>query len=720
MIPKRIYMKNFMSHKETDIDCTKFDCCLIVGKKSSNDNESNGVGKSTIIKALKYVLYNDYPTNKIEKIVLDGQEKCEVIYEFELNDKDWQVHRQRSNKSKKSQLIVKYKLKDKWEKIDQRTTSQMEKKLKELIKINSVAFSSSVIFSQNSFSDILEATDSERRKLLKEPLSLNVYSKYLENAKNNHKKAEKELSKIRENIINLGNPDEDINQINKELKLLNEELIKQNIILNNNKKELTLNIKEHSSLETLLSSDSIKLTDQLLDINYQQKKCKNTINEYKKRAVLYSEKIDKLSNKINLLNNKIKKEEKNKSNLLNVKIRNEEQIEIDLNDIIKKENKGNLYIADLKIKYEHFSKPLPEGSECTVCFNELTDEYKNKISIENKIKSIEIKNNLNKAKEKLLKLFNKKEKLNNELNSITEHKFKLKELNATILSLKKELKNNKEFLSSTETQASQLIKDIESENEIEKELINKEKALKEKIEKFNTKDINSKLIVVKNNIEEFQEKESLILNEISELNINKGIKEEKKNKRIKDNELLLELNEALIKAKYEYTLTLRIVNAFSDSGIPSLIIHTILDDLQIESNNILQEMRPELGLQFYIEKDDKDVLGIKYSVYNQERDYSQLSGGQKMFISFALKLGLSTIIQKRLDIDLKILALDEVDQPLDKAGRDAFVEIIKKYKNKFKIFVITHDDRLKDKFKHAILVEQDGINGSTGKLVTDW
>jgi DNA repair exonuclease SbcCD ATPase subunit len=161
----------------------------------------------------------------------------------------------------------------------------------------------------------------------------------------------------------------------------------------------------------------------------------------------------------------------------------------------------------------------------------------------------------------------------------------------------------------------------------------------------------------------------------------------------------------------------RVVRAFSTSGIPTLIIHTILDDLQIEANNILQELRPSLSLQFFIEKDDKDALGIMYKDNNQEREYALLSGGQKMYISFALRLGLSLVIQKRLGVEIKFLELDEVDQPLDLSGQDAFVDAIKKYQNKFKIFVITHNERLKNKFNNAIVVEGDGTNGSSAKVV---
>jgi DNA repair exonuclease SbcCD ATPase subunit len=164
----------------------------------------------------------------------------------------------------------------------------------------------------------------------------------------------------------------------------------------------------------------------------------------------------------------------------------------------------------------------------------------------------------------------------------------------------------------------------------------------------------------------------------------------------------------------------RVTQAFSSSGIPTLIIHTILDDLQLEANALLTELRPGIELQFHISKNDKDTLDLTYRIDGKERDWEQLGGGQKVFISLSLKLGLSIVIQRRMGVDIKFLELDEVDQPLDKAGVDAYADVIKKWQDKFKIFVITHNDSLKDKFTHAILVESDGANGSEAKVVTNW
>ena len=97
-----------------------------------------------------------------------------------------------------------------------------------------------------------------------------------------------------------------------------------------------------------------------------------------------------------------------------------------------------------------------------------------------------------------------------------------------------------------------------------------------------------------------------------------------------------------------------------------------------------------------------------------------MSGAMKLAVTFSLKMGLSFLLQKLFNIKMEFLLLDEIDQSLDKAGADAFVDIVKFLQKELKVLVITHNDRLKDKFSHAILVEQDSNMISKAKVVTSW
>jgi len=145
----------------------------------------------------------------------------------------------------------------------------------------------------------------------------------------------------------------------------------------------------------------------------------------------------------------------------------------------------------------------------------------------------------------------------------------------------------------------------------------------------------------------------------------------------------------------------------------------------VESNALLNQIKPGIQLSFFVEKikgdgTEADTLDINYLVNGKKRYYEQLSGAMKLAVTFSLKLGLSFILQKIIGVDIKLLLLDEIDQSLDKASIDAFTEIVKFFSNDFTILVITHNDRLKDKFNSAILVEQDINMVSKAKVVSSW
>src|ERR1700722_15011468 len=212
---------------------------------------------------------------------------------------------------------------------------------------------------------------------------------------------------------------------------------------------------------------------------------------------------------------------------------------------------------------------------------------------------------------------------------------------------------------------------------------------------------------------------------LSSLSNNKAILLHKKDERTSDIEKIKSIKENIKVLEDKFSLHQKVVQAFGAAGIPALITHTILDDFQIETNNLLTQLRPGLQAQFSVIKDrddgdQEDTLDITYLLNGYELEYDQLSGAQKLIASLCLKLGLASVIKKRLGTDIKLLLIDEADQSLDDGILEAFEDSIKKLQKDFKILVITHNKELKEKFSHAILVEQDENLVSTAKVVNTW
>lgn len=719
MIFEPVFLKiiNFMNHSYSEIDFNSFNSCLIIGKDKDNNRKSNGVGKSTIFHAIDYVLFDQVPTKTIDKVVRDGQDKCEVSFEFLLDTKKYRLTRKRSNKSNKSEILLEEYDSDEWKKTDHRTKTDTEKAVKDLLKINYESFKNSVLFSQGAFSDLAEGTDSQKRAVLKEPLDLNIYSKYEKVAKKKLSSIESELNSIKSLIASIGDPESDIRD--SKIKI---ESLKRSIKEDEEKRIL---IKESieknrdiiNDFNKLLNSDDVKISEELVSISKAKSKLSSSISDLNLKLISNSKNLDTIKKKIADCKNKEKELENSLMSLKDIKFESEDVINSKLQEISDKEKKGNKYIAYLENEIEKYKKPLPEGSVCEVCFNELTDDYREKISKTHGEKLIDSKIEFEKSNSKMKSLLTQKNELYSQLKELANNQVKINGVINSIQSNIKDIENNESLLDKYRKINEDISGEISVKERELNDLLSRENSLKDHSKDINTNDINQKILHHNNIIIESEREDSFLVRKVNQSNMSLGESLNFEKTRQLDLKKLSELQDNKCKIESKHTVYSKAAKAFSSSGIPMMIIHTILDDLQIEANNILNEIRPELSLQFAVEKDDKDILDIIYKLNGKERDYKQLSGGQKTYLSFALKLGLSMVIQKRMGINFKFLELDEVDQALDEDGKDTYVEIIKKFQDKYKILVITHDARLQNKFQYIMCVENDPDNGATVNMI---
>lgn len=708
-----------MGHAESLIDCTLFSSALIIGKDKNDYRKSNGVGKSSIFKAIDYVLYNVSPTKTLEKIIRDGEKKCLVQFDFELNSSIYRVIRTRS-KSGASDLLLKCFENNEWKDITEKTNTETERALHKLIKINYKAFQNSVLFAQGDLDGIAKASPQDRKSLLKEPLQLSIYTKLEKMAKEGASQLSKQVESCATLIDNLGDPKQDISLLKKQIKSLKEEIISNENLRKENQIELDQKRAELLDYQRLITSEIVEVQKNLDNVNDE---INNNINNSNKMSRLLKEKELKAKEYESQLKSKTDslqtlEEKLEKINLIS--IRKEQDIKNDLEKAIENEHRGRVHISKLEGDLKRYSQPMPEGSECLTCLQEIPSQHKENCERKAKEECEKIRQKIEEYKIKLKSILKKKEAFSSELNEGQQNKLEIQKIKNLIDSNKVDIKKYKEYIQETSNSIKEIALEKSNNDKSLEDLKNRAILLKETIENFSIDDINSKIKATNVLISGLEDKINSSLQKISSLNTNLGISEEKKSAKEKDQ---LELERLIEKKKgleSEESTFNKVVQAFSSSGIPTLIIHTILDDLQLEANSLLSDLRPGISLQFNISKNDKDTLDLVYLINGKEREWDQLGGGQKVFIALSLKLALSLLIQKRLGIDIKFLELDEVDQPLDEAGVDAYVEVIRKWQSKFKIFVITHNKQLKNKFNHAILVENNEEEGSTAKVVTNW
>jgi DNA repair exonuclease SbcCD ATPase subunit len=715
MLPRRLKLTNFMGHVLSDIDFTQFNCCLIAAINKNNPSISNGCGKSTIFKAIDYVLFDEYPTRQVEKMIRDGEERCEVIFEFDLSGEVYQVIRGRSKSGPfmhLNQWIV-----DKWESRTQRTNQQTQQEVIKLIKISYVAFKHSILFAQSDLEGIPFASSDKRKELLKEPLQIAVYTKYHKVAKKRVDDTQKQIDRCDAILQSLGSPEADL--INIHQKIIETDA-KINEIKNQRKEiEIELNSEKAllSDLKRKIDVGSVEINNQLVDLKKNkiqiQKEIKSAEDELKNisdKLINYKTKLIEKLNTLQVKKDNLKKAESEQ-------IRNVEEIKKELESSRKKEQQGRIYIAGLQSKKARYEKPVPDNGECTQCFQQIIDHKicvdKAKELLQETLQNIDIYTDLLKKCEK------KTKRLQDELQFSTQTLNTINSLRIDIASWETNIRTDQDSISQFEqivTVKEATLKKLLTNLDI---YLKRESSLKDLLQQSNIDDLNNKIYECENKINTLQNKLNNNISELSSIDTMNGILLEKKIQKEIDFAKINDLNTEKNVLNKKILLQAKVVKSFSSSGIPSLIINTVLDDLQIEVNNVLSQIRPSIQCKFILNESD-DTWDIKYFIHGKERDQALISGGQKVYIALSFKFSLSRVIQRRLGIDIRFLELDEVDQPLDDAGIDAFADIIKQWSKEFKILVITHNKKLKERFNDFIVVEGDDENGSKAYYSTKW
>lgn len=736
MIPNRLYIENFACYDFAYVDMTEFKSAVIVGKIGDNDMYSNGVGKTTIFNSIEYVLYNQSNVN-MEKIIRDDTNKCTVTFDFIIDEQEYRISRARTRNGTTDLSLLKRNsvpgdayhdsnfkplttksasLKLYWEDISGRRASDTEKDIANLIKLNYTSFRSTVHFVQDDFTGLTTASPTDRKKIFKTALDLAIYAQLEKFAKDEYSSITKNIDKNNILISNYGYGDIESDLLSLKNKLANvsseldtksSDLLKVSDTIKNYESDISELNKEHFELTNKNSS----LIQKKKELNMAIFRTESSLTEYKNKKSSLSKAAKLILEDIKELESLTKDGDFSKIQSL------ESDIELNKSEIANINAKINVE----KSKLDGLMIPVPDDSICKHCRQSLSDEHKElcKSQVSNDIKLC--KSNIDDYNLTVKDLNFKLNSIRSELNDLKSKKSSY-DRNISLLSLKNNEVSDKremfkEFGSLYEKTLSEMVELRSKLDQIDIDIkassSDKAKLISEKIQDLVSKqqEIKTLASVLLADVNSLSNSKAIILHDI-----------ESKNKSIIDRDKLIKISKDLEIRSKTYPL---VIQAFSSTGIPNFIIQGVLDDLQIETNKLLMQLKPGLQMQFSIEKinsknEAADTLDINYSINGRERQFEQLSGGMRLAATFSLKIGLSIILQRILGIEFKFLLLDEVDKSLDRAGVDSFANIVKHFQEEYKIIIISHSDQLKDKFSHAILVQQNLNMVSSAKVVDSW
>ena len=283
---KKIKYKNFLSsgNQFTEIDFQKHHTNLIVG--------TNGAGKSTMLDALTFVLFNK-PFRRINKPQLvnaTNERDCVVEIEFSINSRDYLVRRG----IKPNVFDIEVNGNPLHKEADDRANQRILEE--SILKVNYKSFTQIVILGSSTFVPFMQLTTANRREVIEDLLDIRIFSamnalikdnirtkkdqiKSLDLKKETLKDKMKMQQEFIEELENLSNANIDSN--NEKITKLDEEVGKY---MEDNE-SLEVDISKHTKDQEAV----IGATDKLLKLNNLRGKISQKVGTITKEHKFFTE-----------------------------------------------------------------------------------------------------------------------------------------------------------------------------------------------------------------------------------------------------------------------------------------------------------------------------------------------------------------------------------------------------------------------------------------------
>jgi exonuclease SbcC len=168
--------------------------------------------------------------------------------------------------------------------------------------------------------------------------------------------------------------------------------------------------------------------------------------------------------------------------------------------------------------------------------------------------------------------------------------------------------------------------------------------------------------------------------------------------------------QALLTAKREAQVYQELAIAFGRNGLQSLLIETLLPQLETETNQILSRLSAhQLQVQFITQRAGRsrdkliDTLDILIADAQGTRPYETYSGGEAFRVNFAIRLALARLLAQRSGTPLQLLIIDEGFGTQDHDGCDRLVGAINAISADFScILAVTHVPHFREAFQTRI------------------
>ncbi len=717
MIPIRLKLVNFLSHKNTEIDFTNLSAVCLYGE--------NGAGKTSIIDGMLYALYSYTPRGRDESLIRLGERKMQVEFVFEMEGTKYKIIKEKElGKTKSASLYILNGSED----VLVATGERADEHIETLLGMNYDTFTSTFFLLQDNAYRFILATPAERYRILFDILGLEAYQEYRKVAMYSKRESEGKVSFLNQQADERTKILANKENLLKELENTEKELTQITALVTDIEKQY---IEKEKELSTILAriKEIQKITS--TDIDREIFNTQRKMQQYQKTIEVKPQIEFALKQKAEITQklNSIFESEKQV-------MKEYEDAKVKYNEVVERENRLKLQIEQIdgkirenRIRIEQTKKTVTEYSKVAELLHQVpcggVGEYASCRLIANAVQSKEkipqLQTQINQYEFEIKKLETEKSRFAREHQAIAKEKDQIIQHGKTVSQKVKEIQAQKETLTRQLAEVEKLcnmqssVAQAEKALELEQERLKQLEQEKEKLTQTKQeeqilnrlyKEVFLQVDVLKKQVNEIKSKETELIRQKSNL-------ESQIELCMKAEQELKEIQEKLEQAKKDAYIYSILDEAYEK--IPKIIFTNYIATLESKVNEILNKisvtgMQVELVTekQTKTTKTVKNTLDIIVSDIIGERKIENFSGGEKTRLTLAFTVALSELASKKAGHKILTLAIDE-PPGLDMQGyKDFALTINQLIKEKMfaKCLVISHSGELIDEFEQKIKVQK--------------
>jgi len=685
-------LKNFGSYADTFIEFKDMDLIGIIGRDRNNTTKSNGMGKSQLLEAIEFALYNKCRTDSPDSLVRVGSDgNMNVEFEFKSSagqvveiDRGWK-------KGKKSKGSLSVKVDGEPKASGSKTGDPI---IEQIVGIEHDIFTATSFFKQEKADAFTSTTSSKRKEYIRKIDELGIFDRARKRASEKASIAETEGNTIKVKMQTIESRIPDIDQLANDIQIkegekisvgqklieaeklqaerdLQQERIKRHLEV---VKKVDECISKKKYYNTVIEGNDNTLKSVQLELNQY----KNNIADFKLATIMDDDKYNEMVEDLKEIN------------------REKMQLETEFDTYCR------IHAPEIKSLLEE-KKYVLNTAICPTCGGNIPKGKKqDEINrIDGKIHDLE---GLKPSEDKIRELADKIGALQvwvDTENGVREKNREAQSQHNVIIEKVSSLTTRINDLQEERKRINLEVEDLDKEVKSYQDEVNKVPTIEENL-------IEDQAFIIR----DYKDK-------MSDIDSNIGGIRKMIDQAVKDMKELEDLKVELKKFNKQRMIYVELERAFGKDGIPNLIIENTLVEIEGLANEILAEIIPEMRVYFETVKDTKkgealETLDIMIENNGEVREYNTFSGGERTIINFSIRFAISQYLSQKSGKRVEMVMLDEVFGALDENNRNKVVAILQSLRKKFKqIFVVSHT-AIRDLFSNIITVEK---NNGVSKVI---